>query len=143
MKYVLFYATKSTRGLQVFKDAVYAVIPDGSYTAFERDRPEQTVLFGSNVAPPLNRIRTLLWAKFAGKTVRLNEIYDTIDLSLFRRTHAHQVLKEDVATGLIQNLNEPGKFVISHNPTLRFGEPASGATGANAPSSRDARVARA
>src|SRR5207244_855277 len=66
VKYVLYHATNSPKGLREFKEAIYAAIPDGSYTAYERDRPEQHVLLGSP-EPPYEDIRTFLWCEFGGK----------------------------------------------------------------------------
>lgn len=122
VKYTLFHATNHLKGRREFKDAMWEVVPDGTFTAFERDRPEQGVLFGKNVPVPLERVRELLYGRFAGETVRLEEdIYPIVDASPYRLKHATDVLRDEVRAGRVVSLDDPGKFVIKRNPRLQFG----------------------
>ena len=55
LKYVLFHATNHRRGREVMKEAIWRVTPDGSFTAYERDIPDQAVLIQPN--PNLQPLR--------------------------------------------------------------------------------------
>ena len=118
IKYVLFHATNDVRGRQEMKRAMWRVLPDGSFTAYERDRPEQGVLISATQSPD-REVIALVASCFGGKTVRLqDEVYPVIDASPCRRVHVHKILKRAVARGIMENLTEPGKFTINRNPQL-------------------------
>jgi three-Cys-motif partner protein len=120
VKYTLFHATNHPYGRRVFKDAIWKTIPDGSFTAFERDRLEQGLLIGANINPPLGQVLDLLERVLAGREVRLHEdVYPLIDRSNFRLTHAHDAIKMGIRTGRVHCVS--GRFVIKDNPVLRFG----------------------
>ena len=44
LKYVLLHASNHPRGRELMKESMWAVVPDGSFKAFERDTPDQLVL---------------------------------------------------------------------------------------------------
>ena len=56
------------------KEAMWSVTPDGSFTAFERDEPDQLVLITPE--SDLTALRDRLWVQFVGKKVRMNAIYE-------------------------------------------------------------------
>lgn len=119
-KYVLFHATNSLRGRQVMKQTMWRVLPDGSFTAYERDRPDQGVLISATETPD-RQVALLLEERFGGKTVRLVEdIYPIVDASPLRRVHIHPILREAIRQGTVRNLDQPGKFTISRNPRLEI-----------------------
>jgi len=121
IKYILVHATNNLLGLREFKKAIWRVIPDGSYTAYQKDRPEQGELIGNSVAPPHRKVRDLLWREFAGKVANLErDIYPVIDESPYLDTHAHHVLKEDFKEGRI-SVDGASRLVLKTNPTIRFG----------------------
>jgi three-Cys-motif partner protein len=121
IKYILLHATNNLEGLRQFKRAIWAVIPDGSHTAYQSDRPEQGVLIGNAVEPPHSKVRELLWREFADKVVNLQrDIYPVIDDSPYLDTHAHHVLKEDFKEGRISCVDGAHKLVLKNNPTIRF-----------------------
>ena len=120
VKYVLFHGTNSLAGRRVMKQAIWAALPDGSATAYERDRPEQGVLISATQNHD-REIATLLEKRLGGKTVRLFEdVYPVVDASLYRRVHVHPVLRLAVKQGSVRNVDHPGKFVISTNPRLQI-----------------------
>ena len=118
VKYVLFHATNNLEGRRVMKRAIWAALPDGNATAYERDRPEQGVLM-SATRDHDREVAELLEKRFGGKVVTLDDdVYPIVDGSLYRRVHVHDVLRRSVEQGLVRNLDHPGKFVISTNPRL-------------------------
>ena len=120
IKYVLFHATNNLRGRRVMKEAIWSALPDGSSTAYERDRPEQGVLISAE--PDHDRdVAMLLESRFGGKTVRLeDDIYPTVDASPYRRVHVHPIIRRAVQRGVVRNMDQPRTFVISANPRLQI-----------------------
>ena len=120
VKYVLFHATNSLKGCRAMKQAIWAALPDGSFTAYERDRPEQGVLISAT--PDHDReVAALLEERFGGRTVKLFEdIYPVVDASPYRRIHVHPILQRAIRQGAVGNLDHPGKFIISRNPRLEI-----------------------
>ena len=120
VKYVLFHATNSLAGRRVMKQAIWAALPDGDFTAYERDRPEQGVLI-SATQDHGREVSSLLERSFGGRTVRLVEdVYPVVDASPYRRVHVHPILRRAIHQGAVRNVDEPGKFVISTNPRLEI-----------------------
>ena len=122
VKYVLLHGTNDLAGRLVMKEAIWAALPDGRFTAYERDRPEQGLLISADTIPT-QRILDLLRERFLGRSVELfDDIYAAVDASPYRRVHVHEVLDRAVKRGVVQNLDEPGKFVINRNPRLKFSD---------------------
>lgn len=120
VKYVLFHATNSLDGRRVMKDAIYAALPDGSFTAYERDRPEQGVLITAK-RTPFRELCRMLEEHCGGTAVRLVEdLYPLVDASPYRRPHLHAFLRREIRRSTVRNVDAPGKFVISHNPLLQI-----------------------
>lgn len=122
IKYVLVHATNSLRGRQVMKQTMWRVLPDGSFTAYERDRPEQGVLISATERPD-REVAVLLEQQFGGRSVQLVEdIYPVVDASPYRRVHVHAVLRRAIQRGTVGNVDQPGGFTISGNPRLEIPE---------------------
>ena len=118
VKYVLFHATNSLAGRRVMKQAIWAALPDASFTAYERDRPEQGVLISATQSPD-REVAALLEERFGGRAVQLVEdIYPVVDASPYRRVHVHPILRQAIRRGVVKNLDQPGMFTISRNPRL-------------------------
>lgn len=118
LKYVLLHATNHPRGRELIKESMWAVVPDGTFTAFERDNPDQLVL----VEPELNLkpLKDLLWENFAGRQIRMKQIYDWLLQEWYLRKHVHQVLKEYKDQGFV-NFSDYGKrFGFKNNPLVSF-----------------------
>jgi len=120
IKYVLFHATNSLKGWQVMKRALWHELPDGSFTAYERDRPEQGILISVTRSPD-RAITELIENHFGGKTVWLkDDVYPVVDASLCRRKHAHEILRRAIGRGVVRNLTEPGRLTVTRNPRLEI-----------------------
>lgn len=120
VKYVLFHATNSLAGRRVMKQAIWAALPDGDFTAYERDRPEQGVLISATQDHD-REVAILLERSLGGRTVRLVEdVYPVVDASSYRRVHVHPILRRAINQELVRNVDQPGKFVISRNPCLEI-----------------------
>ena len=117
IKYVLFHATNDVRGRQEMKRAMWRVLPDGSFTGYERDRPEQGVLISASQTPD-REVIALVARCFGGKTVRLEDVYPVIDRSPCRRVHVHKILKRAIERGIVKNLTNPSGFIIKRNPRV-------------------------
>ena len=118
IKYVLFHATNSLMGWRVMKRALWHELPDGSFTAYERDRPEQGVLISVSRSPD-QAIFELIESHFGGKTVSLkDDVYPVVDASLCRRKHVHEILRRAIDRGVVRNLTEPRRFTATRNPRL-------------------------
>lgn len=118
IKYVLFHATNSLKGRRVMKRTMWRVLPDGSFTAYERDRPDQGVLI-SVTRSPANEVVELVENHFGGRTVLLvDDVYPVVDASPFRRKHVHEILSRAVTRNVVRNLTNPGVFVAKRNPRL-------------------------
>ena len=118
IKYILFHATNSLKGRRVMKRTMWRVLPDGSFTAYERDRPEQGVLISVKQSPA-REVVELIGNRFGGKTVLLvDDVYPVVDASPFRRKHVHEILSRAVSRNVVGNLTDPGKFVARRNPHL-------------------------
>ena len=118
IKYVLFHATNSLKGRRVMKRTMWRVLKDGSFTAYERDRPEQGVLI-SVTQSPVREVVELVGNRFGGKTVSLvDDVYPVVDASPFRRKHVHEVLNRAITRNVVRNLTDPGRFVAKRNPRL-------------------------
>jgi hypothetical protein len=118
LKYVLIHATNHKRGRRLMKDAIWSVTPDGTFTAFERNSPEQMVLLSGE--PDLRPLARRLRAAFVNRVVRMEPIYDWLDGELYRQTHLHTVLREMRDSGEIEFSEYAGKFAFSKNPLVTF-----------------------
>ena len=118
LKYVLLHATNHPRGRELMKESMWAAVPDGSFKAFERDNPDQLVL----IEPELNLkpLKDLLWENFAGRQIRMKQIYDWLLQEWYLKKHVHQVLKEYKDQGFV-NFSDYGKrFGFKNNPLVSF-----------------------
>lgn len=118
LKYVLIHATNHRRGREVMKDAMWAVTPDGSFTAFERHNPNQMVLIVPD--PNLEPLKANLWARFAGQQVRTDDVHDWLVGELYLPKHLHQVLRDYRKRGVVSFSDYNGRFGFSKNPSVSF-----------------------
>ena len=118
LKYVLLHASNHPRGRELMKESMWAVVPDGSFTAFERDTPDQLVLIEPD--PSLEPLKNLLWENFTGKQVYMEEIYDWLLRELYLKKHVHQVLREYRNQGFVDFSGYEGTFAFSKNPLASF-----------------------
>lgn len=122
LKYALFHATNAERGRELIKEAIWSVTPDGSFTAFEHHHPDQPVLVTPepNLAPLKEQLRD----RFAGRQVRMKEIYEWLLDRLYRKKHLHKVLREWRNNDEIECIGYEGRFAFDKNPLVQFPFPA-------------------
>ena len=118
LKYVLFHATNHKSGRQLMKQAIWSVTPDGSYTAYERDSPNQPVLI--QLQPDLQPLEDALWKRYAGKQVRMDEIYDWLLGEVYLEKHFHQLLRGYRNKDVVQASGYAGRFAFGKNPLINF-----------------------
>ena len=73
------------------KDSMWAVSPDGSFTAYERDNPNQQVLL--ELKPNLEPLKKMLWSQFAGQEVRLKHVDNWSLITSYREKHVHDIIR--------------------------------------------------
>ncbi len=118
LKYVLLHASNHPRGRELMKESMWTVVPDGSFTAFERDAPDQLVLIEPE--PSLEPLKDLLWRNFVGQQVYMEEIYNWLLRELYLKKHVHQVLREYRNQGFVDFSGYEGTFAFSKNPLASF-----------------------
>jgi three-Cys-motif partner protein len=70
--YFLFFGTKSTKGLDKMKQAMWRVDPSGAYDFSDHTNPDQQVLFAPK--PDYRMLQTMLEDRFRGQTVSIGDI---------------------------------------------------------------------
>ena len=100
------------------KEAMWSVTPDGSFTAFERDDPNQLVLIAPN--PDLHPLKSKLWHRFAGQQVRMQQLYDWLLGELYLQKHLHDVLREYRDEGIVRFSDYGDRFAFGRNPVVSF-----------------------
>ena len=100
------------------KESMWAVVPDGSFTAFERNTPNQLVFIEPE--PSLEPLKDLLWENFTGQQVYMEEIYDWLLRELYIEKHVHQVLREYRNQKIVNFSDYGGRFAFSSNPLVSF-----------------------
>ena len=118
LKYVLLHASNHPRGRELMKESMWAVVPDGSFAAFERDTPDQLILIEPK--PNLEPLKDLLWENFAGQQVYMAEIYDWLLRELYLEKHVHQVLRGYRNQKIVNFSDYEGRFAFSSNPLVSF-----------------------
>ena len=118
LKYVLLHASNHPRGRELMKESMWAVVPDGSFTAFERDTPDQLILIEPE--PSLEPLKDLLLENFAGRQVCMEKIYDWLLHEWYLKKHVHQVLRECRKQGIVKFSDYEGRFAFDKNPLASF-----------------------
>lgn len=118
LKYVLIHATNNKRGRELMKEAIWNIKPDGSFTAYERHRPEQLILIQPE--PNLSPLEDRIWEDFAGEKVYANQLHEWIVGEIFRKTHLHKILRSYRNQKIIEAREYEGRFAFKHNPLFCF-----------------------
>jgi three-Cys-motif partner protein len=116
LKYVLLHATNDRRGREVMKEAIWSVTPDGSFTASEHHNPNQLVLIQPD--PNLEPLDNLLWEQFAGKKLNIEELYEWLLGTMYRKVHLHKVLRDCRDQGTVKFSGYEGRFAFNKNPIV-------------------------
>ena len=119
-KYVLLHATNNRRGRELMKEAMWSVAPDGSFTAHERDNPEQLILLIPE--PNLESLKSQLWNEFAGRVVYLEDLYEWLLDQLYLKKHLHAVLREyrNHKPSILEFSDYGQRFSFQANPIVHF-----------------------
>lgn len=120
VKYVLLHATNNRRGRAKMKEAIWSVIPDGSFTAYERDNPDQLVLIGPK--PNLKPLEDVIWGKFRGRKVRLGT-KETDELALdtlYLPKHVREILRNYRNMDIVKVTDYGDRFAFKNNPRFDF-----------------------
>jgi three-Cys-motif partner protein len=120
LKYALIHATNHERGREVMKQAIWSVTPDGTFSAYERNTPDQLVLIVPE--PDLKPLKYSLHSAFAGQKVQMTDVDRWLLSQLYLPKHLHQVLRELRDDGVVQFGGHEGKFAFSKNPTVSFSQ---------------------
>ncbi len=118
LKYVLIHASNHARGRELMKDAMWSVVPDGSFRAYERNSPEQLVLIEAE--PDLRVFREDIVTTFQGSTAQMETLYEWLLGQVYTRVHLHQALRELRDSGKLGFRGYEGRFAFSKNPTIDF-----------------------
>ena len=100
------------------KDSMWAVSPDGSFTAYERDNPSQPILIEPE--PDLEPLKNMLWKQFAGKQVRMEKINDWLLPTSYRETHVRDILRDFRKRKVVNASGYRGRFGFNKNPLISF-----------------------
>ncbi len=117
--YFLFYATKSLKGLQKMKEAMWKVDPKGEFKFSDATDPNQMIMFGD---PPIDVLRKQILERFAGREATVQEVEEfVLANTAFRETHyKRQVLAE------LERSTPPALFAVNPRPGRRpttYGDP--------------------
>jgi len=118
LKYALIHATNNRRGRELIKEAMWAVTPDGTFTASERYSPDQLVLLVPE--PNLEPLKATVWDQFAGSSVESSQMHDWLIDELYLPKHLRHILREYRNRGIIEASGYEGRFAFKKNPIFAF-----------------------
>lgn len=119
ISYYLFYGTRSIKGLELMKDAMWKIDPGGDFRFSDR-LAGQTVLFIEDLLDT-GPLRKALLAEFAGRTVTIDQLEEfTIVRTPYKKSH----LRRPVLTPLEKNgeiqVKRPGKSGFPSGTEISF-----------------------
>ena len=104
--YFLFFATKSERGLEKMKEAMWRADESGAYTFSDATDPNQSVLFSAE--PDRRLLARLIDEKFSGVQSTVGEVERFVVCHTpFLKTHYRKILKALEESGLIVAIDPP------------------------------------
>lgn len=110
LKYGIFFATKSIRGSQKIKEAIWKVVPKGDFAFRSENNPQLNIDFER---PDFTPLRQLLIERFKGKGfVKIDQIMDYIDSdeTEFHRGH--------VKTNGLKVIEKDGVYAVTVKRTI-------------------------
>jgi hypothetical protein len=118
LKYALIHASNHPRGRELIKGAMWKVDPGGTFSANEKDSPDQPVLLVPD--PDLTPLETKLFRDFRGRVVPMKELYEWLLHEIYLEKHLHQVIRELRNEGNVIASGYDGRFAFNKNPTIEF-----------------------
>lgn len=105
--YLLFFGTKSRKGLMKMKEAMWSVDQTGELTFSDATNPDQMILFDRN---DTSRLEGELLRRFNGQQALVEQVETfVVEQTAFRETHYKSILKELEARDAIQVLGADPK----------------------------------
>ena len=118
LKYALIHATNHRSGRELMKNTMWRIIPDGSFSANEKDSPNQPVLLIPE--PNLSPLEEKLMKDFSGRTVNMNTLYDWLLKETYVEKHLHSVLRNLRNSKKILATDYGDRFAFKYNPIWHF-----------------------
>ena len=115
-KYYLIHLTKSSRGREVFKEAMWATFPNGIMVARESEDPHQTSFLKGE--PSYRKLAKLLLNEFRGRSVDYDSYYQWLLKSDFLEKHFNKVCKTLEKKSVISCSS--GRFIAKQHPVISF-----------------------
>ena len=117
-KYSLIHATNHPRGRELMKNAMWKVTPDGSFTIFQSDHPDQQILITPE--PNLDSLKGTLMETFAGREVRYDKLKEWLLPLSWDYPHLNAVLRDLRNDGKINASGFSARFAFEKNPLFKF-----------------------
>ena len=117
-KYVLIHASNHPKGRNLMKDSMWAISPDGSFTAYERDNPSQLVLIEPE--PDLQLLKNMLWTQFTGEQVHTKKIDNWSLYTSYREKHVRDIVRDYRKREIVDASGYRGRFGFDKNPLISF-----------------------
>lgn len=114
--YVLLHATNHERGRELMKEAIWSVLPEGTFAARAGDDPHQEFLIRPE--PDLTPLKEWLYLKYPGHDVKYTEIKNELIRTIFLPKHLNQVIRTLRDKGEIEVSGYVGRFSFERNPTI-------------------------
>lgn len=112
--YYLVFATNHPKGMEVMKEAMWAVDPTGSYYFSDRTDPQQKMLLDYTDEPKwASAARKLVYNKFAGKKISKEKIWEYVVTEtpyLFRTTSILKKLEDEGKITDVRGMQRRGTF---------------------------------
>ncbi|MEW6446658.1 MAG: three-Cys-motif partner protein TcmP [Bacillota bacterium] len=123
--YHLIFGTKHIKGLDEMKQAMWRVDPTGNFqfSDFSYD-PNQLKLFPST--PDFNELAVLIWGRFKGRSMRIQEVEEWVITGTKRYASNHvrralTLLEEQGKVKKFTGVFKPGQGWVKDQPYLRKG----------------------
>jgi len=120
LKYVLFHGTNHPKGWWLMKDVIWKVIPDGSFGASEKNRPEQTILIREN--PDMRQFEKDVRNLIINNPMMISGLYKWMEdkHSPYLIKHLHDTIRKWRNEGLVECSGYSGKFSFNQDPLIKL-----------------------
>lgn len=116
-KYSLVHATNHRRGRELMKSVMWKVTPDGSFTIYQSDNPNQETLITAET--DLRPLITAIMKSFKGR-IKYSSLKDWLIDTIWDYPHLNRVLKDLKNKKKIIFTDYEGKFGFIKDPTIIF-----------------------
>ena len=116
IEYVLIHLSKSPKGREKFKEAMWKTFPSGQMVAYKSNNPRQFALLSGS--PNLSILANSIIRKFAGQRVSYGNCRKWLLGTDYLPKHFHQVCRQLERQNIISC--STGKFVVKQAPDINF-----------------------